>query len=112
MYRIRIARLNTIVYSVIFLVTLWIIYIMFFGKGGILERKKIIKEIGVLQSEIQSLKNEKLRLKWEIDNLKKSGDYTISIAHSYGYRFEDEIIFKFMKNPTGGKNTSDNASNR
>lgn len=89
--------LNTIIYILLVVVSLWIIYLMIYGHGGILERKKIINEITLLHREIDNLKSEKSRFKWEIENLISNKDYLAGLAHENGYREENETVFKFLK---------------
>ena len=79
------------------MVSLWIIYLMIYGHGGIVERKKIVDEITLLHREIDNLRSEKSRLQWEIENLTSNKDYLAGLAHENGYREENETIFKFLK---------------
>ncbi len=100
MQNFKSSYINIFIYLVIISVTIWIFYIIIFGNGGIIERKRIMTQIGNLEREIDNLKEEKLRLEWEIHNLKVSDDYLIRLAHSYGYKQDDEIVFKFLTKKT------------
>jgi len=90
-------NLNTVIYFLLIIVSVWIIYLIVYGHGGIVERKKIINEITLLHREIEKLKDEKAKLIWEIKNLTTNERYIAGLAHENGYRKEDEIIFKFLK---------------
>ena len=106
--RNRLLNLNTVIYLLLVAVSIWIIYLMVYGHGGIIKRRKIVNEITLLKNEIDTLKNEKARLNWEIKNLSTNKDYLAGLAHENGYRDSNEIIFKFLKKEKLRKNNLKN----
>lgn len=88
--------LNYILLFSILVFILWIGYVIVWGRGGIIERRKAQHELALLQKEIAELKKEEERLDWEIRNMKYNKRYIEGYARELGYKKEGEIIFKFI----------------
>jgi len=97
MKKIPVNYLNLFIYLLIIAVTLWIGYIMVYGKGGIVRRNELRKELAIISREIDELSSQKDKLQWEIEHLSNDERYIQGFAHDSGYRLEDEMIFKFIE---------------
>ena len=95
--KVKFINLNTIIYLLLIVATVWVVYLIVYGHGGIVQRNKILNEITSLKKEIKVLENQKDRLNWEIKNLTSNKKYLAGLAHEDGYKGKNEIIFKFLK---------------
>ena len=97
MIRSKSNRLQLIIYLLFFLFAFWIVYIIIYGNGGIVNREKIERELRILEEEIYELERTKERLDWEIINLRNNRPYIEAYAREIGFKKKGEIIFKFIK---------------
>lgn len=80
---------------------LWISYLILWGKGGIVERKGLEREILLLEDEIQELRLKQDLLDIHIRNSKENRKYIEGYARQLGYKKEGEVIFKFVEKKEG-----------
>jgi len=85
------------IYLIMTLFAVWAGYLMICGNGGILERRKVDKQIAALRDEISDLKEREQRIDWETQSLKNNKKYLEGFARELGFKKEGEIIFKYVK---------------
>ena len=90
-------NLNTIIYISLIVLAIWISYIIVYGKGGIVKRKKLEAEIVNLRAEIQELEHTSGMIDITIMNMRYNERYIEGYARELGYRKEGETIFKFIE---------------
>lgn len=103
MRKITLNIVNLAFYVIFLLFAFWVGYIIINGNGGINNRRKVSRELYLLETEIQKLEQESKMLEWEIENLRSNKSYIESFARELGYKKKGEIIFRFMKNKNIGK---------
>ena len=89
--------LNILIYSLLAVIVFCMVYLTFYGKGGIIERRVIEQEISSLEMEIRELEKEKDRVMWELEISKHNLKYIEGFARELGYKNEGEILFRFIK---------------
>lgn len=77
----------------------WVVSCMIWGKGGLIEHRKVEEELAVLDEEILGLELELRRTETHLEYLRDNERYLEGFARELGYRKPDEVIFKFVKNP-------------
>jgi len=93
--------IKLVVYIITLFFTIFIGYSIIFGKGGIMDRKGLEKEIELLRKEIEELENEKGKIGWKIENLQSNKAFVEGFARELGFKKDGEIIFKYIKNSDG-----------
>jgi cell division protein FtsB len=97
MVRLLTKNLNTIVYVVLILLSLWVSYLIIYGRGGIVRRRSLEAEIHTLQREIDDLHRESDYLDVALRNLTDNVRYIEGYARELGYRKPGETIYKFIE---------------
>jgi cell division protein FtsB len=97
MVRLLTRNLNTIIYLLLILLSLWISYLIIYGKGGIVKRKSLEAEIVTLQREINDLQEESDFLDVVLHHFTDNTRYLEGYARELGYRRESETIYKFIE---------------
>jgi cell division protein FtsB len=90
-------NLNLLIYILIIISAIWVSYIIIYGRGGVVKRRELDRQVLLLQAEIQELQNEKKIVERAIVNMKDNPRYIEGFARELGYRREGEIIFKFIE---------------
>ncbi len=90
-------NLNLLIYILIILSAIWISYTIIYGRGGIVKRRELDRQVRQLQDEIEELKDEKKIIENAIVNMKDNTRYIEGFARELGYKREGEIIFKFIE---------------
>ena len=96
MQRLKKNPLGFLIYGVIFLVSIWICWILVYGKSGIVSRRNLQQRISALQEEVVHLEREIDLADLELKNL-KDNTYIEGYARELGYKKKGEVIYKFMK---------------
>lgn len=90
-------HLNAIIYIALIVLSIWISYIIVYGKGGIVKRRNLETEIISLQREIGELENSSGMIDIVIQNMRENERYIQGYARELGYRREGETIYKFIE---------------
>ncbi len=90
-------HLNAIIYIALIVLSIWISYIIVYGKGGIVKRRNLETEIISLQREIGELENSSGMIDIVIQNMRENERYIEGYARELGYRREGETIYKFIE---------------
>lgn len=90
-------HLNAIIYIALIVLSIWISYIIVYGKGGIVKRRNLETEIISLQREIRELENSSGMIDIVIQNMRENERYIEGYARELGYRREGETIYKFIE---------------
>jgi cell division protein FtsB len=86
-------------YGLPLLFVVWVVGCMIWGKGGIIENRRVSGELAVIEEEIQVLERELERTEVHLRYLRDNERYRAGFAREMGYRKPDEVIFKFVENP-------------
>jgi cell division protein FtsB len=98
-------NLNLLIYILIILSAVWVSYIIIYGRGGIVKRRELDRQVLLLQAEIRELRNEKKTVERAIVNMKDNTRYIEGFARELGYKREGEFIFKFIEKSEQYKGT-------
>jgi len=91
-------KLPKILYLIIAaLMFFWSAYVFIYGGGGALKRNQLKNEILRLRQDIENLKKEKEILEWKINNIESNPKFIETIAREMGYKKAGEVIFKLIK---------------
>jgi cell division protein FtsB len=97
MRRRLITFLNSALYLALLLVVLWASFVILFGKGGVVKRRAVEKELALVEEEIRSLEEEKALTELRLANLQDNTRFIEGYARELGYKKPGEIIFKFIR---------------
>jgi cell division protein FtsB len=89
--------LNTALYIVIVLTVLWASFIILFGRGGMVKRRIVEKELALVESEIRALEEEIALAEIRLENLRHNTHFIEGYARELGYKKPGEIIYKFIR---------------
>ena len=97
-------RVHIAFFCVFFLFSFWVAYALVYGKGGAIERKKVLGQIERLKAEIEQLESGSRHLDRRIENLKTDRRAVESYARELGFKKEGEVVYRFLKkNPQAGR---------
>jgi cell division protein FtsB len=104
MVRLQGKHAHYILYGIFFLFAFWVAFALVYGKGGMLERRKMTTRLDRLQEEVRDLEEQSAYLDWQVENMKKNRRTIEAYARELGFKKEGELIFRFMKKkPSGGE---------
>jgi cell division protein FtsB len=84
-------------FFVFFLFAFWVAYAFVYGKGGVIERKKVMVRIELLRDEIEQLESGSRHLDRRIENLRTDSRAVESYARELGFKKEGEVVYRFLK---------------
>jgi cell division protein FtsB len=90
-------NISTLIYISLILFAVWMSFVIVYGKGGIVRRRKLEAEIMVLRREILELEKENRMIEVSIESLRDNERYIEGYARELGYRKEGETIYKFIE---------------
>jgi cell division protein FtsB len=91
----RVIGITVYVLMLVFLA--WLGYMIVYGNGGIIERKKTERTLANLEEEIESLERVIEKTDLELHNLESNKKYLTQLARELGYKQEGETIFRFLR---------------
>jgi cell division protein FtsB len=96
-------RAHLVLFCIFFLFAFWVAYALVYGRGGVIERKKALKQIDRLRAEIGQLETSSQHLDWRIENLRTDRRAVESYARDLGFKKEGEVIYRFLKEKPEGR---------
>ncbi len=90
-------RARTAFFCVFLLFAFWFAYALVYGKGGAIERKKVLGQIDRLKAEIEQLESSSRYLDRRIENLRTDRRAVESYARELGFKKEGEIVYRFLR---------------
>ena len=90
-------RAHLAFFFIFFLFAFWVAYALVYGKGGVIERKKVLARIEQLRAEIERLESGSRHLDRRIENLRTDSRAVESYARELGFKKEGEVVYRFLK---------------
>jgi cell division protein FtsB len=104
-------RAHVAFFCIFFLFAFWVAYALVYGKGGVIERKKVLGRIERLKAEIEQLESGSRHLDRRIENLKTDRRAVESYARELGFKKEGEVVYRFLKKAPQTENSQAGKAN-
>jgi len=90
---------RTVLFTLGILIVIYLFITLIFGENGLLRYIQLKSVRADIQTEIQALKKQNEEIKRQIEEGKKDPNLMEELARKQGLTREDELIFKFEKEP-------------
>ena len=92
-------QVHLVIFGIFFLFAFWVAFALVYGRGGIIVRKKLLRDIDRLQAEVHRMDERSKHLDIQIETMRRNRRTIEAFAREIGYKRDGEIIFRFMKKP-------------